>query len=66
MRLFYICAAYNCTVLKHILKIYKVAVMHMLCKIVCIVEMTYAIPILTTVVSTAMNVTVIRPTNVAI
>ena len=39
MRFLNKCSAYYSTVLKHILKVYKVTVMHMLCKIVCIMEM---------------------------
>ena len=42
MRLFNHRAADNGAVLQHVLKIDKVAVMHMLCKIIRIVEVDYA------------------------
>ena len=38
MRRFNHCTADNCAVLKHILKVNKVTVMHVLCKIVSIME----------------------------
>ena len=41
MRLFYHGAAYDRAVLKHILKIYKVTVMHMLSVIIAVMEMYY-------------------------
>ena len=43
VRLFNKRAADNRTVLEHILKVYKVAVVHMLCKIICVVEMDNAL-----------------------
>jgi hypothetical protein len=43
MRLFYHCVRNNCAVLKHIFKVYKVAVVHMLGKIVGVVEMDNAL-----------------------
>ena len=43
MWLFNHCAANNCTILKHVFKVYKVAVMHMLCEVVGIMEVDYTL-----------------------
>ncbi len=43
VRLFNQRVTYNSTVLKHILKIYKVAIVHMLSKVVCIVKVNNAL-----------------------
>ena len=37
------CSADNRSVLEHVFKIYKVAVVHVLCKIVCVVEMNESV-----------------------